>query len=383
MELLAWGANNYGQLSVGYKCEQVDTPIEVQLPSNCNIGYGNFQLAGGGGHTLLADNNDRLYGAGWNNKGQLGLGENYEDVMRFTEVNISLGSKETETKIRKVACGWDFSIILLSNGTVYGCGSNAFGQLGLSENTKRCSIFTPLVVELNIFVIDVSCGMRHTLLLDKNGNVYSTGCGKKGQLGLGQEVKRLFTPTIVKDIPKGLSVHCGQHFSAVITTSQASCDLFMFGDNKYKQVSNTSSTTIYKPEPKLTSHLKDENILLVNCGWTHVVVLLKQGDMSNLVSWGRNDYGQLGSQLANNNDGTISVSLEEKPVKIASGYEHAIAVTSKGKIYAWGWNEHSNCGQGDSKENILNPQLIHLDGKKAVNCYVGSAHSFALVQSNC
>ena len=383
MELLAWGANNYGQLSVGYKCEQVDTPIEVQLPSNCNLEYGNFQLAGGGGHTLLADNNDRLYGAGWNNKGQLGLGENYEDVMRFTEVNISLGSKETETKIRKVACGWDFSIILLSNGTVYGCGSNAFGQLGLSENTQRCSIFTPLVVELNIFVIDVSCGMRHTLLLDKNGNVYSTGCGKKGQLGLGQEVKRLFTPTIVKDIPKGLSVHCGQHFSAVITTSQASCDLFMFGDNKYKQVSNTSSTTIYKPEPKLTSHLKDENILLVNCGWTHVVVLLKQGDMSNLVSWGRNDYGQLGSQLANNNDGTISVSLEEKPVKIASGYEHAIAVTSKGKIYAWGWNEHSNCGQGDSKENILNPQLIHLDGKKAVNCYVGSAHSFALVQSNC
>ena len=383
MELLAWGANNYGQLSVGYKCEQVDTPIEVQLPSNCNLEHGIFQLAGGGGHTLLADNNDRLYGAGWNNKGQLGLGENYEDIMRFTEVNISLGSKETETKIRKVACGWDFSIILLSNGTVYGCGSNAFGQLGLSENTKRCSIFTPLVVELNIFVIDVSCGMRHTLLLDKNGNVYSTGCGKKGQLGLGQEVKRLFTPTIVKDIPKGLSVHCGQHFSAVITSSQASCDLFMFGDNKYKQVSNTSSTTIYKPEPKLTSHLNYENILLVNCGWTHVVVLLKQGDMSNLVSWGRNDYGQLGSKLANNNDGTISVSLEEKPVKIASGYEHAIAVTSKGKIYAWGWNEHSNCGQGDSKENILNPQLIHLDGKKAVNCYVGSAHSFALVQSNC
>ena len=383
MELLAWGANNYGQLSVGYKCEQVDTPIEVQLPSNCNLEHGIFQLAGGGGHTLLADSNDRLYGAGWNNKGQLGLGENYEDVMRFTEVNISLRSKETETKIRKVACGWDFSIILLSNGTVYGCGSNAFGQLGLSENTKRCSIFTPLVVELNIFVIDVSCGMRHTLLLDKNGNVYSTGCGKKGQLGLGQEVKRLFTPTIVKDIPKGLSVHCGQHFSAVITTSQASCDLFMFGDNKYKQVSNTSSNTIYKPEPKLTSHLKDENILLVNCGWTHVVVLLKQGDMSNLVSWGRNDYGQLGSQLASNNDGTISVSLEEKPVKVASGYEHAIAVTSKGKIYAWGWNEHSNCGQGDSKENILNPQLIHLDGKKAVNCYVGSAHSFALVQSNC
>ena len=383
MELLAWGANNYGQLSVGYKCEQVDTPIEVQLPSNCNLEHGIFQLAGGGGHTLLADSNDRLYGAGWNNKGQLGLGENYEDVMRFTEVNISLRSKETETKIRKVACGWDFSIILLSNGTVYGCGSNAFGQLGLSENTKRCSIFTPLVVELNIFVIDVSCGMRHTLLLDKNGNVYSTGCGKKGQLGLGQEVKRLFTPTIVKDIPKGLSVHCGQHFSAVITTSQASCDLFMFGDNKYKQVSNTSSNTIYKPEPKLTSHLKDENILLVNCGWTHVVVLLKQGDMSNLVSWGRNDYGQLGSQLASNNDGTISVSLEEKPVKVASGYEHAIAVTSKGKIYAWGWNEHSNCGQGDSKENILNPKLIHLDGKKAVNCYVGSAHSFALVQSNC
>ena len=90
MELLAWGANNYGQLGAGKKCEQVDTPVEVQLPSNCNIEEGNFQLAGGGGHTLLADNNDRLYAAGWNNKGQLGLGENYEDVTTFTDVNLSL-----------------------------------------------------------------------------------------------------------------------------------------------------------------------------------------------------------------------------------------------------------------------------------------------------
>jgi secretion-regulating guanine nucleotide exchange factor len=381
MELLAWGANNYGQLGVGKKCEQVDTPIEVQLPSNCNIEEGNFQLAGGGGHTLLADNDDRLYAAGWNNKGQLGLGENYEDVTTFTDVNISLGSKDTETKIRKVACGWDFSVVLLSNGTVYGCGSNAFGQLGLSENTKRCSIFTPLVVESSIFVIDVSCGMRHTLLLDKNGNVYSTGCGKKGQLGLGQEVKRLFTPTIVKDIPKGLSVHCGQHFSAVVTTSQASCDLFMFGDNKYKQVSNTSSNTIYTPHLNMTSSLARGKLIAINCGWTHVVILLSNSNKNKIENWGRNTYGQLGSITDYSDKGHTYVELEDQPIKIASGYEHVLVVTNNGKLYSWGWNEHSNCGVGNSSQNYFQPQLVSIENKTVENCYAGSAHSFALVQS--
>ena len=66
---------------------------------------------------------------------------------------------------------------------------------------------------------------------------------------------------------------------------------------------------------------------------------------------------------------------------MASGYEHVLVVTNNGKLYTWGWNEHSNCGVGNSSHNYFQPQLVSIENKIVQNCYAGSAHSFALVKS--
>jgi len=188
MEIWAWGANNYGQLGTGSKCEQEDKPIKISPPSNLKLG-GGFQIAGGGGHTLITDNdNKRLFGAGWNNKGQLGIPNNNVDVEDFMEIDVEC-NKERK-RIKRITCGWDFSVLLYEDGTVFVCGSNAFGQIGLGEELKGVSTFVKNTALSDIKICDVSCGMRHTLFLEDSGNVYSTGYGKKGQLGLGESVKK-------------------------------------------------------------------------------------------------------------------------------------------------------------------------------------------------
>ena len=75
--LFGWGANSHGQLGLGHKSEQENRPKHV----NCSTVL--CQVSGGGGHTLAVDKDGTLFVCGWNRFGQLGLGHT-EDVTVFT-----------------------------------------------------------------------------------------------------------------------------------------------------------------------------------------------------------------------------------------------------------------------------------------------------------
>ena len=113
--LYAWGANNYGQLGLGYVSEQ------EEIPRTVNTEHVFVKIRGGGGHTLALDSSGNLFVSGWNRFGQLGI-ETVDDVTRFTKTDIS--------DVVDVAAGWDFSLILLRDGSVLSAGANKFYQLG-------------------------------------------------------------------------------------------------------------------------------------------------------------------------------------------------------------------------------------------------------------
>jgi alpha-tubulin suppressor-like RCC1 family protein len=83
-------------------------------------------IVGGGGHTLALDGAGNLFVCGWNRFGQLGLAsyEGSDNVNVFTQV-------EGVLDVVDIAAGWDFSLVLLQNGTVLAAGSNKYGQLGI------------------------------------------------------------------------------------------------------------------------------------------------------------------------------------------------------------------------------------------------------------
>ena len=67
------------------------------------------------------------------------------------------------------------SFILKNDGTLWGCGINNTGQLGLEDTTNR-NIFIQNTNINNVKL--VCCGSNHTIALKNNGTLW--GCGYNG-----------------------------------------------------------------------------------------------------------------------------------------------------------------------------------------------------------
>ena len=80
---------------------------------------------------LFSTEEGDVYVCGWNKNGQLGLASKQVDSPNICQV------PSLPRKITKVSCGWNHTMALTKDGSVYVWGSNAFGQLGVPEIRKQ------------------------------------------------------------------------------------------------------------------------------------------------------------------------------------------------------------------------------------------------------
>ena len=64
----------------------------------------------------------------------------------------------------------DHSLILKNDGTLWGCGLNDSGQLGLGNTTNRTT-FTQITTNVND-IKSVYCGENYTLILKNDGTLW-------------------------------------------------------------------------------------------------------------------------------------------------------------------------------------------------------------------
>lgn len=96
-----------------------------------------------------------------------------------------------DMKIIDISCGGHHSILLSSNGFVFTCGNNSYGQLG-HKHTSSNLLEPTLVFSLtNKKVCQVQAGWNHSVALTSNSDVYTTGLNDSGQLGQNDVEKRI------------------------------------------------------------------------------------------------------------------------------------------------------------------------------------------------
>ena len=184
--LYSWGGGgesyNKGQCGHGSK-KDIEHPKKVEFFTKKGLHI--TKVSCGGYHTIVMDEKNQLYGFGKGIFGQCGYGQP-EDT--DTPKKIIFNDKNIN-KILDFKCGGEHSIFLSNNGRVYTCGHGYFGQLGLGNN-KNVKI--PILVNClsNKNVIEIGAGWSHSLALTDEGYVYAAGCGKFGELGLGESRNR-------------------------------------------------------------------------------------------------------------------------------------------------------------------------------------------------
>ena len=128
----AWGANG-GQLGDGSTMGR-NTPVQVHGPLNMGFLDGVAKMVGGAGHTVALMCNGDVLAWGANNSGQLGTGNTAAGLVPAPVVVPCVSPPRPLlgcplTNVVDVAAGAFHSLAVDANGDVWAWGNNTFGQL--------------------------------------------------------------------------------------------------------------------------------------------------------------------------------------------------------------------------------------------------------------
>ncbi|XP_005090313.3 protein RCC2 [Aplysia californica] len=329
--LYSWGRNEKGQLGLGHTDRQ-DVPQVVDTLDDENI----VDAACGRRHTLFLTDQGKVFACGENKMGQLGLGNQSEQVLVPTLINYK------GPPIRRIACGGDFSVISDINGNVYSFGCPEYGQLGHNSDGKyfvksnklefQCEN-SPRVVTVfvekqrdgqvapvtDVDVREIACGANHVLVTDSKKRVFSWGFGGYGRLGHADPKDEL-VPRLIKffDGPNrgAVSIAAGSTYSLAVSEHGA---LYFWGLTKM-----SGEATMY---PKLVQDLSGWKIRSIGTSNKSIVVAADE----SVVSWGPSPcFGELGY-----GEGGIKSSTVPKEVKpledvyvhhVSCGFSHTLLI---------------------------------------------------------
>jgi alpha-tubulin suppressor-like RCC1 family protein len=313
-----WGYNVEGQLGTGSASAASDTIVQAVLPA----GRRATAVAAGFSHALaLLDNGDVL-AWGFNDNGQLGLG----DILpRTTPTKVTLPRPAVA-----VAAGRGFSVVALDDGRVFTWGSNTIGQLG---NGAREASVSPVQATGLTDIVAVAAGAAHALALGGDGRVWAWGANASGQLGDGS-FRAALVP-VATGLVEIARIRAGGDHSAAISRRRT---LYLWGENADGQLGLGSGAPGDLGAPAGVSQA-----VVDAAPGTRMTLLVGSDGLARAA--GANDAGSLGDggTTARNTFGAVSVVSAGITVG-AGGQSFAAAITDNGTTFMWGDNGSKQLG---------------------------------------
>ncbi len=278
-----WGANDSGQLGDG---TVIDRPVPIQV----GILGRAIAIAAGGLHTVMLRSDGTVWAWGDNRFGQLGDGTLQN--RRITPVQVG----DRPIGAVAIAAGNGHTASLNGDGTVLAWGDNSFGQLGDGSNISHA---TPgLVVGVGGFsgVVALAAGYEHTIALKSDGTVWAWGGNGAGQLGDDSVTNRVI-PVKVTGVNGVVSIAAGYQHSIAL---KGNGTVWAWGGNGAGQLGDGTTITHIVPVP--VSGL--DNVVAIAAGYEHSVALKSDG---TVWAWGGNGAGQLGDGTTTNRTTPVQV----------------------------------------------------------------------------
>ena len=282
-------------------------------------------------HTLLLTNTNKLYAAGKNDYGQLGLGDN-SDRNVLTKLDSSNYNNKT---IAKIYAKDNYSFILTEDGDVYAFGQNNCGQLGLNNTGEH---LIPTKIDSNHYgnkkITQISAGSLYSFILTEDGEVYAFGNNSTGQLGLG-DTKNRWVPTKIDSTHygnKNITQISAVRFHSFILTEDG--DVYAFGQNNCGQLGLNDTEEHLIPTKIDSNHYGNKKITQISARGNHSLILTEDGEV---YAFGQNEKGQLG--LNDKTDRWVPTKIDsnhygnKKITQISAGDTHSLILTEDSEVY--------------------------------------------------
>lgn len=234
-------------------------------------------------------------------------------------------------------------------------------------------------------VMQVAVSSTHYITVSRNQVVHTWGEGKQGQLGHGESTMWLQHPTVVQSLIDRhiVEVGAGDGFSLFLSDSGI---LMTCGDGTFGCLGLGDFKSVSTPQ--VVEKLINEEVKQVACGIHHCAALTHNGAV---FTWGRGDFGQLGTGVEHDCCKPVRVVLELGDLikSVHCGPDCTAVITKTGCVYVCGCNRHNKLGLIQSllpicRQNTLKiykfQKLSTIKTWPVVNISLGNNHSAALTE---
>ena len=344
----AWGDNYSGQFGDGTTTSST-TPIQASGLLAVTA------IAAESDHTVALKNDGTVWTWGSNWNGQLGDGTTTNSPHPIQVPGLS--------GVVAIAVGRTHTVAQKVDGTVWAWGDNSYGQIG-DGTTTLC--LSPAPVSGMSGFAAIAVGFYHTVALQDDGTVWAWGENDYGQIG-DDTIGRRTTPVKVSGISEVAAVAANFGHSVALKDDGT---VWGWGSNASGQLGDGSTTS--RTTPVKASGLSE--IVAITAGLSHTVALKADG---TVWAWGDNSFGQLGDGTTTFRRTTpVQVSSLSEVSAIAAGHGHTVALKNDGTVWAWGWNNFGQLGDGTTTRRTSPVQISGLSAVTAIA--VESDHTVAL-----
>ncbi len=296
----------------------------------------------GGAHTLALRSDGTLWAWGQNSYGQLGFGAvNTYDQYSPEQVG-------NDTAWIAMSAGYEHSLGLKVNGSLWTWGHNDHGQLGQGNHTDYN---VPTRIGTDSTWTDMTGGRAFNLALKANGTLWAWGANANGQLGTGNTTEQS-SPVQVGAGSTWLAISAGDSFSVA---QKADGTLWAWGYNNHGQLGQGNNTEQHNP----MQVGNDTTWTHVAAGNAHVLAIKSNG---TLWAWGANNHGQLGQGNTSDLSTATQIGSATNWVGVSAGRGYSYAMASDGTIWSWGANDKGELGQGNYTEQHSPVQVTGQSG---------------------
>ncbi len=361
-ELWSWGWNGYGQLGLDSVENVVYSPQMVDSDVPWVAVEGDHSYAMG----VKADGT--LWGWGWYSGGRIGISDIWENPRAPMQVG-------EDADWVTLSCGYDHSLALKADGTLWGWGSNVGGQLGLGD-TGMTAFWTPTRLLTDEWTVEhwraVSAGegFSHAIALD--GTLWAWGDNYYSRLGDGTDERR-WVPTRIGQADTWSAVTAGDYGGRALR-HDGSMWAWGYDEGGARRFGDGSGAYTQYYAPKMIFRgvrAAGQQPVGVAAGYTHALML--KGDGA-LWGWGANQYGQLGGSGTRLSPAPVDAAHDWADV--SAGLDFTLALKADGTLWSWGYNNQGQLGQGDYTARSA-PTQIGTDDDW-VEVAAGTWSSFAL-----